>query len=58
MWEYVGMARNEEGLKLAIKEIQKLREDFYKDLRITGDYNAMNIELEKSWSCRRFHRFR
>ena len=48
MWEYVGMARNEDGLKLAIKEIQKLREDFYKDLRITGDYNAMNIELEKA----------
>jgi succinate dehydrogenase / fumarate reductase flavoprotein subunit len=48
MWEYVGMARNEEGLKLAIKEIQTLREDFYKDLRITGDYDSMNIELEKA----------
>ncbi|MBI9056839.1 MAG: fumarate reductase/succinate dehydrogenase flavoprotein subunit [Labilibaculum sp.] len=48
MWEYVGMARNEDGLKLAIKEIQKLREDFYKDLRIPGDYDAMNIELEKA----------
>ncbi len=48
MWEYVGMARNEKGLKLAITEIQKLREDFYKDLRIPGDNNAMNIELEKA----------
>lgn len=48
MWEYVGMARNEKGLKTAITEIQKLREDFYKDLRITGDYDSMNIELEKA----------
>ncbi|WP_372753354.1 fumarate reductase/succinate dehydrogenase flavoprotein subunit [Labilibaculum sp.] len=48
MWEYVGMARNEEGLKLAIKEIKEIREDFYKDLRIPGDYDAMNIELEKA----------
>jgi succinate dehydrogenase / fumarate reductase flavoprotein subunit len=48
MWEYIGMARNEEGLKLAIKEIQAIREDFYKDLRIPGDFHAMNIELEKA----------
>jgi len=48
MWDYVGMARNEEGLKFAITEIQKIREDFYKDLRIPGDYDAMNIELEKA----------
>ncbi|MRT91597.1 fumarate reductase/succinate dehydrogenase flavoprotein subunit [Ancylomarina sp. 16SWW S1-10-2] len=48
MWENVGMARNEAGLKLAIKEIEEIRKDFYKDLRITGDFDAMNIELEKA----------
>ena len=48
MWENVGMARNEDGLKLAIKEIQAIRKDFYKDLRIPGDYDTMNIELEKA----------
>ena len=48
MWENVGMARNEAGLKLAIKEIEEIRKDFYKDLRITGDFDSMNIELEKA----------
>ena len=28
MWEYVGMSRNEKGLKMAIKEIKKLRDLF------------------------------
>jgi len=48
MWEHVGMARNGEGLKTAIKEIKELRKDFYKNLRIPGEMNAMNIELEKA----------
>jgi len=48
MWENVGMARNAEGLKTAIKEIKELRKDFYKDLRIPGEMNAMNTELEKA----------
>jgi len=48
MWDYVGMARNEKGLKFAIEEIAKIREDFYKDLRIPGEFNSMNIELEKA----------
>jgi succinate dehydrogenase / fumarate reductase flavoprotein subunit len=48
MWDYVGMARNEEGLKYAIAEIAKIKEDFYNDVRIPGDFDAMNIELEKA----------
>jgi len=32
MWEYVGMARNETGLKKAIEEIKKLRAEFHKDV--------------------------
>jgi len=48
MWEYVGMARNEAGLKKAISEIQNLRKEFWKDVRIPGKANEINTELEKA----------
>ncbi|HOP12967.1 fumarate reductase/succinate dehydrogenase flavoprotein subunit [Lentimicrobium sp.] len=48
MWEYVGMGRNEAGLKKAIVEIAKLREEFWKDVKITGGMNEINPELEKA----------
>ncbi len=48
MWDYVGMARNEEGLKKAIAEIAKIREDFWKDVRIPGEQGEVNQELEKA----------
>lgn len=32
MWDYVGMARNEAGLKKAIEEIKKLKEEFWKNV--------------------------
>ena len=48
MWENVGMARNEAGLKKAIVEIAKLREEFWKDVKIPGGMNEINPELEKA----------
>ncbi|MCK4921115.1 MAG: fumarate reductase/succinate dehydrogenase flavoprotein subunit [Bacteroidales bacterium] len=48
MWEHVGMAREKEGLKTAIVEIQKLREEFWKDVKVTGELNELNPELEKA----------
>ncbi|MBX2904207.1 MAG: fumarate reductase/succinate dehydrogenase flavoprotein subunit [Chitinophagales bacterium] len=48
MWEKCGMARNAEGLKLAITEIQQLREEFWKDVRVPGTANEFNPELEKA----------
>lgn len=48
MWEYCGMARNEAGLKKALTEIPKLREEFWNNLRIPGDANYFNAELEKA----------
>ena len=48
MWNKCGMSRNEQRLKEAIKEIAELREDFYKNVRIPGELNAMNSELEKA----------
>jgi succinate dehydrogenase / fumarate reductase flavoprotein subunit len=48
MWENVGMGRNAEGLKKALDEIPKLREEFWKDVRITGNMDEYNPELEKA----------
>lgn len=48
MWENCGMARNEAGLKKSITDIQKLREEFWHNVRIPGDANYINAELEKA----------
>ncbi len=48
MWNQVGMARNGPGLKEAISEIQKIREEFYKDVFVPGTTNEFNPELEKA----------
>jgi succinate dehydrogenase / fumarate reductase flavoprotein subunit len=48
MWENVGMGRTEAGLKKAIELIRALRKEFWKDLRITGELNELNPELEKA----------
>jgi len=48
MWEGVGMARNKEGLKKAIEEIAKLKEEFWFNLNIPGELNDMNQELQKA----------
>lgn len=48
MWDKVGMARNEKGLKEAIKEIQEIREDFWKNVKVPGGMDGLNPELEKA----------
>jgi succinate dehydrogenase / fumarate reductase flavoprotein subunit len=48
MWDYVGMSRNEEGLKTAIKKIKELRAEFWKDVSVPGEANGVNNELEKA----------
>lgn len=48
MWNECGMARNAEGLKKAISDIQALRAEFWKDVRVTGEMNEFNPELEKA----------
>ena len=48
MWNNVGMARNAEGLKAAIAEIQQIRDEFYKEVRIPGTANEFNPELDKA----------
>ncbi len=46
MWDYVGMARNEEGLKKALEEIPKLREEFWNNLNIPTTVGDLNKNLE------------
>lgn len=48
MWNNVGMARNESGLKEAIEKIRAIREEFWKDVRVPGGMNEFNPELEKA----------
>ncbi|WP_223559975.1 fumarate reductase/succinate dehydrogenase flavoprotein subunit [Chryseobacterium lathyri] len=48
LYDYCGLARNEDGLKYAIEEIRKLKQEFYRDVRVSGQDNQMNSELEKA----------
>ena len=48
MWDKCGMARNEEGLRTAIEEIRQLRAEFWRDVRVPGNIEEMNPELDKA----------
>jgi len=48
MWDKCGMSRNEKDLKEAIKEIQELREDFYKNVNVPGKADEFNEQLAKA----------
>ncbi|MBZ9628804.1 fumarate reductase/succinate dehydrogenase flavoprotein subunit [Psychroflexus sp. CAK1W] len=48
MWDKCGMSRNEKELREAMEEIKELREDFWKNVRITGKAETKNAELEKA----------
>lgn len=46
MWDNVGMARNEKGLKEAISQIRALREDYWKNVKVSNKEQDFNQELE------------
>ncbi len=48
MWDKVGMARNEKALKEAMAEIKAIREEFWKEVKVPGKADEMNLELEKA----------
>lgn len=48
MWDKCGMARNEKGLREAIEEIKALRKEFWSNVRIPGEINEFNPELDKA----------
>ena len=48
MWDNVGMARTKESLEKALKEIDRVEKIFWSELRIPGEADTLNIELEKA----------
>jgi succinate dehydrogenase flavoprotein subunit len=48
MWEDCGMARNRQGLKSALEKIPAIREEFWKDVHVTGEAMELNQALEKA----------
>ena len=48
MWDNVGMARTKESLEKALKEIDRVEKIFWSELRIPGEADSLNIELEKA----------
>lgn len=48
MWDKCGMARNAEGLKEAITEIQALRKEFWENVFVPGTNDEFNPELDKA----------
>ena len=48
MWEYVGMARNEAGLKTALEKIPALRQEFWENVNVLGSEGSFNQNLERA----------
>ena len=46
LWHHCGMARNEEGLKKALRRIPELREEFWNSVIVTGQNGELNQNLE------------
>jgi succinate dehydrogenase / fumarate reductase flavoprotein subunit len=46
LWNYVGMARNEKDLKEALEKIPKLREEFWQNVKVAGQVDTLNKNLE------------
>jgi len=48
MWDFVGMARTKESLEKALEEIKAVKKEFWTNVRIPGEANSLNTELEKA----------
>ncbi len=57
MWNNVGMARSEQSLKEALKEIPALREEFWQNVKVTGSGAEFNQQLENAWRVADFLEF-
>ncbi len=47
-WDHCGMSRNAAGLEKALEEIPKLRERFWREVRVLGENEELNQSLEKA----------
>jgi succinate dehydrogenase / fumarate reductase, flavoprotein subunit len=57
MWNDVGMARSEQSLKDALKEIPALREEFWNNVKVSGTGSELNQQLENAWRLADFLEF-
>ncbi|MBI3015601.1 MAG: FAD-binding protein, partial [Candidatus Tectomicrobia bacterium] len=57
LWEYCGMGRNENGLKTALKKIPELREEFWKNVKVSAEGEDFNQSLEKAGRVADFMEF-
>ena len=48
MWDYVGMGRTAEGLKVGLEKMKEIRKEFYSNLFVPGTADGVNLELEKA----------
>ncbi len=48
MWQECAMSRNKDGLEKAIEQIEIIRNEFWNDVKVTGDSKELNTELEKA----------
>jgi succinate dehydrogenase / fumarate reductase flavoprotein subunit len=48
MWDFVGMGRTAEGLKIALEKIKEIRKTFWKEVYVPGKADGFNTELEKA----------
>ncbi|MBD04339.1 MAG: succinate dehydrogenase flavoprotein subunit [Gemmatimonadetes bacterium] len=57
MWDHCGMARNAEGLTAARGRVRELRDDFWKNLTVTGSGGEFNQTLERAGRVADFMEF-
>jgi succinate dehydrogenase / fumarate reductase flavoprotein subunit len=57
MWENCGMARSRESLEHALAEIPKLREQYWREVRVLGERDSFNQSLEKAGRVADFMEF-
>lgn len=57
VWNHCGMERTEAGLKDGIQKVRDLREQFWQDLRVLGDPQTVNQDLEKAGRVADFMEF-
>src|SRR5690554_4773739 len=48
MWQECAMSRNRQGLEKAIEQIKSIHKEFWSDVKVTGNENELNTELEKA----------
>lgn len=48
MWDFVGMGRTKQSLGTALEDIKKVKKEFWSNVRIPGEPNSLNVELEKA----------